>query len=310
MSVPTYDELMLPLLKLAAQGSEEQPIRNLREQLAQQIELTPEERSLKLPSGRQAVFDNRVGWACTHLRKAHLIDSPRRGYIRISLRGREVLAENPPAINDIYLQRFEEYRQFKERTTPDERDRQNTVDTTGTRQPTPDEMIRDAYSILEANLRDDLLDKIKQIDPGAFEWLVLRLLHAMGYGGSIKDVEGVPTGPDGGIDGLIKEDKLGLDAIYIQAKRWDQDKSVGREKIQAFQGALAGVGARKGVFMTTSTFTQQARTYVERLRDSKIVLIDGQQLAQFMIEYDIGVTIHETFHLKRIDEDFFTEAEI
>jgi restriction system protein len=237
-----------------------------------------------------------------------LLESPRRGYIRISPRGQEVLAEQPSAINDIYLQRFEEYRQFKERTIPDERDRQNTVETAKTQQTTPDEMIRDAYSILEASLRDDLLDKIKQMDPGAFEWLVLPLLHAMGYGGSIKDVEGVPSGPDGGIDGLIKEDKLGLDAIYIQAKRWDQDKSVGREKIQAFQGALAGVGARKGVFMTTSSFTQQARTYVERLRDSKIVLIDGQHLAQLMIEHDVGVSIHETFHLKRIDEDFFAEA--
>lgn len=306
--VPTYDELMLPLLQLASQDSEEHPIRELREQLAQQIRLTPEERALKLPSGRQSIFDNRVGWACTHLRKALLLESPRRGYIRISPRGQDVLTEQPSAINDIYLQRFEEYRQFKERTIPDERDRQNTVETAKTQQTTPDEMIRDAYSILEASLRDDLLDKIKQIDPGAFEWLVLRLLHAMGYGGSIKDVEGVPTGPDGGIDGLIKEDKLGLDAIYIQAKRWDQDKSVGREKIQAFQGALAGVGARKGVFMTTSSFTQQARTYVERLRDSKIVLIDGQQLAQLMIEHDVGVSIHETFHLKRIDEDFFTEA--
>ena len=306
--VPTYDELMLPLLQLASQDSEEHPIRELREQLAQHIGLTPEERALKLPSGRQSVFDNRVGWACTHLRKARLLESPRRGHIRIAPRGQEVLAEKPSAINDVYLQRFEEYRQFKERTIPDERDRQNTVETAKTQQTTPDEMIRDAYSILEASLRDDLLDKMKQMDPGAFEWLVLRLLHAMGYGGSIKDVEGVPTGPDGGIDGLIKEDKLGLDAIYIQAKRWDQDKSVGREKIQAFQGALAGVGARKGVFMTTSSFTQQARTYVDRLRDSKIVLIDGQQLAQLMIEHDVGVSIHETFHLKRIDEDFFAEA--
>jgi hypothetical protein len=170
MPVPTYDELMLPLLKLAAQDGAEHPIRDLRVQLAQQIQLTPEERILKLPSGRQSVFDNRVGWACTHLRKAQLIDSPRRGYIRISPRGRKVLAENPHAINDIYLQRFDEYRQFKERTTPDERDRQNTVETAGTKQTTPDEMIRDAHAILEANLRDDLLDKIKQMDPGAFEW--------------------------------------------------------------------------------------------------------------------------------------------
>ena len=267
----------------------------------------------KLPSGRQAVFDNRVGWASTYLRKAKLLERTRRGYVKITPRGTQLLAENPSAIDDHYLQRFNEFREFKERANSEEQDSQKSDDLLSKRtQPvvTPDEVMRNAYSILEATLRDDLLDKIQQMDPAAFEWLVLRLLHTMGYGGSIKDVEGVPSGPDGGIDGLIKEDKLGLEAIYIQAKRWEHSKSVGREKIQAFQGALAGVGARKGVFMTTSSFTKQARTYVERLRDSKIVLIDGQELAQLMIEYDVGVSIHETFHLKRIDEDFFNEAEI
>jgi restriction system protein len=146
-------------------------------------------------------------------------------------------------------------------------------------------------------LRDELLDKVKQIAPASFEGLVLKLLHAMGYGGSLKDVEGVPRGPDGGIDGTIKEDKLGLDVIYIQAKRWEN--SVGREKVQAFQGALAGVGARKGVFPTTSNFTPQAIAYASQLRDSKIILIDGQKLAQLMIEHNIGVSIKDTFHIKR-----------
>jgi len=311
MTLPTYDELMLPLLKLAAQDDQEHPIRELREQLAQQLALTPEQRTIKLPSGRQAVFDNRVGWASTYLRKAKLLERTRRGYVRITQRGRKILAEHPAAIDDYYLQRFSEFKDFKARATSEEQDVQELSLPTKQTQPiTPDEVIRNAYSILEANLRDDLLDKIKQMEPTAFEWLVLRLLHAMGYGGSIKDVEGVPAGPDGGIDGLIKEDKLGLDAIYIQAKRWENDKSVGREKIQAFQGALAGVGARKGVFMTTSSFTKQALTYVERLRDSKIVLIDGQELAQLMIEHDVGVSIHETFNLKRIDEDFFSDADI
>ncbi len=313
MTLPTYDELMLPLLKLAAQGKEEHPIRELREQLAQQLNLTPEQRTVKLPSGRQAVFDNRVGWASTYLRKAKLLERTRRGYVKITPRGAKLLAENPSSIDDHYLQRFSEFKEFKERATAEEADSLKSDESPSKKtQPvvTPDEVIRNAYSILEATLRDDLLDKIQQMDPAAFEWLVLRLLHAMGYGGSIKDVEGVPSGPDGGIDGLIKEDKLGLEAIYIQAKRWENSKSVGREKIQAFQGALAGVGARKGVFMTTSSFTKQARVYVERLRDSKIVLIDGQELAQLMIEYDVGVSIHETFNLKRIDEDFFNEAEI
>lgn len=311
MTLPTYDELMLPLLKLAAQDDQEHPIRALREQLAQQLNLTAEQRKIKLPSGRQAVFDNRVGWASTYLRKANLLKRTRRGYVRITQRGRKILAEDPPAIDDHYLQRFNEFKDFKERAASEEQEVSESSLASKTNQPiTPDEVIRNAYSILEANLRDDLLDKIKQMDPSAFEWLVLSLLHAMGYGGSIKDVEGVPIGPDGGIDGLIKEDKLGLEAIYIQAKRWENDKSVGREKIQAFQGALAGVGARKGVFMTTSSYTKQARTYVERLRDSKIVLVDGQELAQLMIEHDVGVSIHETFHLKRIDEDFFNEADI
>ena len=313
MTLPTYDELMLPLLKLAAQDNQEHPIRELREQLAQQLNLTPKQRTIKLPSGRQAVFDNRVGWASTYLRKAKLLERTRRGYVKITPRGAKLLAENPSAIDDHYLQRFSEFKEFKERATAEEADSpKSDASPSKKTQPvvTPDEVIRNAYSILEATLRDDLLDKIQQMDPAAFEWLVLRLLHAMGYGGSIKDVEGVPSGPDGGIDGLIKEDKLGLEAIYIQAKRWENSKSVGREKIQAFQGALAGVGARKGVFMTTSSFTKQARVYVERLRDSKIVLIDGQELAQLMIEYDVGVSIHETFNLKRIDEDFFNEAEI
>ncbi|MEM9004318.1 MAG: restriction endonuclease, partial [Cyanobacteria bacterium P01_F01_bin.86] len=277
--------------------------------LAHQLNLTPEQRAIKLPSGRQAVFDNRVGWASTYLRKAKLLERTRRGYVQITQRGRDILAQNPPAITDQYLSQFEEFNQFQGRTNTEDQDQPPAIETTKFQQTTPDEVIRNAYAILEANLRDDLLDKIQQMDPGAFEWLVLRLLHAMGYGGSLKDVEGVPRGPDGGIDGLIKEDKLGLDAIYIQAKRWQHGNTVGREKIQAFQGALAGIGARKGVFITTSNFTHNAHTYVERLRDSKIILIDGQKLAQLMIEHDIGVSIQETFYLKRIDEDFFTEAE-
>lgn len=309
MLLPTYDELTLPLLKLAAGNDHEHTVSHLRERLAQQLDLTPEQRAVKLPSGRQAVYDNRVGWATTHLRKAKLLESTRRGYVKITQRGKDVIADNPSIINDPYLQQFEEYQEFTNRATPSEQTTQLNQKNSITPKSTPDERIREAYAVIEANLRDDLIDKIQQMDLGAFEWIVLRLLHAMGYGGSLKDVDGVPRGPDGGIDGLIKEDKLGLDAIYIQAKRWQNGNNVGREKVQAFQGALAGIGARKGVFITTSTFTQNAHTYVERLRDSKIILIDGQKLAQLMIEHDIGVSIQETFHIKRIDADFFTEAE-
>jgi len=304
MPLPTYDQFMLPLLKLAAEDGQVHSVAQLREQLAHRLAITPEQRAIRLPSGRQAIFDNRVGWASTYLRKAGLLSRPKRGYVQITPRGQEVLAQNPAAIDDLYLQRFEDFRQFKERSITEA---QLSTDPTDIPSPTttPEETISKAVGILDAELQDELLDKVKQLTPERFEGLVLKLLHAMGYGGSMKDVEGVPRGPDGGIDGTIKEDKLGLDVIYIQAKRWEN--SVGREKVQAFQGALAGVGARKGVFLTTSTYTQQAIAYASQLRDSKIILIDGQKLAQLMIEHDVGVGIKETLHIKRIDEDFFTE---
>ena len=306
MSLPTYDQFMLPLLKLAAEDGQVHHIAKLREQLAQKLGITLEQQAIRLPSGRQSVFDNRVGWASTYLRKAGLFSRPKRGYVQITPRGREVLASNPTTINDLYLQRFEEFRDFKERSLPEEEISTTSVDTPSPT-TTPEETISKAVGLLDAELRDELLDKVKQIAPASFEGLVLKLLHAMGYGGSLKDVEGVPRGPDGGIDGTIKEDKLGLGVIYIQAKRWDS--SIGREKVQAFQGALAGVGARKGVFLTTSNFTQQAIAYASQLRDSKIILIDGQKLAQLMIEHNVGVSIKDTFHIKRIDEDFFTEVD-
>ncbi|WP_347275982.1 restriction endonuclease [Leptolyngbya sp. FACHB-321] len=306
MTLPTYDQFMLPLLKLAAEAGEIHPIAGLREKLVQQFGITPEQRAVRLPSGQQSVFDNRVGWANTYLRKAGLIERPKRGYVQITQRGREVLAESPTAIDNLYLQRFDEFREFRERSATEE-PLAITPNATPASTTTPEETISKAIGILNAELRDELLDKVKQLTPEHFEGLVLRLLHAMGYGGSLKDVEGVPRGPDGGIDGTIKEDKLGLDVIYIQAKRWEN--SIGREKIQAFQGALAGVGARKGVFITTSSYTQQAIAYAAQLRDSKIILLDGQKLTQFMIEHDVGVSIKETFHLKRLDEDFFTEVD-
>jgi restriction system protein len=305
MELPTYDQFMLPLLKLTAEDGQIHHIAKLREELARQLSITAEQRAIKLPSGRQPIFNNRVGWASTYLRKAGLLSRPKRGYVQITQRGRDVLAENPPAIDDRYLQRFEEFREFNERSVPEEQLPlpPNEIPSS----TTPEETLSKAVGILEAELQDELLDKVKQLSPERFEELVLKLLHAMGYGGSLKDVEGVPRGPDGGIDGTIKEDKLGLDVIYIQAKRWEN--SVGREKVQAFQGALAGVGARKGVFLTTSIFTQQAIAYASQLRDSKIILVDGQKLAQLMIEHDVGVSIKEIFHIKRIDEDFFSDME-
>ncbi len=205
MSLPTYDELILPLLNLAAADGQEHAVGHLRKELAQQLKLTPKQLAKKLPSGRQVVFDNRVGWATTHLRKANLLESTRFGYVKITQQGQDVIAENPSIINASYLKQFEEYRQFTGRAIPVVTDQQSQGDTSITDKSTPDESIRAAYSVIEANLRDDLLDKMQQMDPSDFEWLVLQLLNTMGYGGSIKDVEGVPRGPDGGIDGLIKE---------------------------------------------------------------------------------------------------------
>lgn len=308
--LPTYDELMLPILKLSAEDGKEHAVSELRNRVAHQLQLTPEQRALKLPSGRQATYDNRAGWATTHLRKAKLLESTRRGYVRITPRGQAVVVDNPPAINEAYLLRFEEYQEFSDRAAPTSADKKIADISISATKSTPDERIREAYATIEANLRDDILDKAQNMDSSAFEWLVLKLLHVMGYGGSIEDVEGVPRGPDGGIDGLIKEDKLGLETIYIQAKCWQTGDNVGRKEIQAFAGALAGVGARKGVFITTSGFTKNADAYAQKLVNSKIVLIDGQKLAQLMIKHDVGVSIHETFHIKRIDEDFFTEAEL
>ncbi len=309
-TIPAYTQFMLPLLKLAAEDGSTHPVAQLRKRLAEQLNITSEQQSIRLPSGRQSVFDNRVGWANTYLRKAGLLSRPKRGYVQITARGQEVLAQNPTLIDDFYLQRFEDFREFKERSVPKE-SISITIDNNdtpvNTQISTPEETISKAIGILDAALRDELLDKLRQIEPERFEGLVLRLLHAMGYGGSMRDVEGVPRGPDGGIDGTIKEDKLGLDIIYVQAKRWEN--SVGREKVQAFQGALAGVGARKGVFLTTSTFTQQAITYASQLRDSKIILIDGQKLAQLMIEHDAGVSVKEVLYIKQIDEDFFVETD-
>lgn len=270
VSLPTYDELMMPLLKLAAEDGQEHSVSELRNCVAQKLQLPPEQRAIKLPSGRQATYDNRAGWATTHLRKAKLLESTRRGYVKITSRGRTVVADNPPAINDAYLLRFEEYREFSDRATPTNLEKQIADISGEATKSTPDERIREAYATIEANLRDDILDKAQRMDSSAFEWLVLQLLHAMGYGGSIEDVEGVPRSPDGGIDGLIKEDKLGLETIYIQAKCWQTGDNVGRKEIQAFAGALAGVGARKGVFITTSGFTKNADTYAQRLVNAKL----------------------------------------
>jgi restriction system protein len=305
MAIPDYQSMMLPLLQLAAT----EPGRDFTQQeagnaLAQTFSVTEEERRELLPSGRQATFTNRVGWASTYLRKAGLLESARRGYFKISKRGLDVLAQNPAAINNSFLQQFPEFIEFKAaRSEP----RDNGKDTTeALALQTPEESLEIEYQKIRENLASQLLDRIKQASPAFFERLVVELLVKMGYGGSRSDAgKAVGRSGDGGIDGIIKEDGLGLDVIYIQAKRWDEN-TVGRRDVQQFAGALQGQRASKGIFLTTSRFTNEAQEYVSKI-GSKIVLIDGEQLSQLMIDHNVGVSSSTTYEIKRIDSDYFAE---
>lgn len=302
MTVPDYQSIMLPLLTFAC-DKQEHSLRETIEALADTFGLTPQERTELLPSGRQATFDNRVGWARTYLKKAGLLKSTRRGHYLITDRGLAVLNENPTAISAKFLRRFPEFQEFQndsQKVTANETD----LHKNGSLQ-TPEESIEETFQRLNDSLGDELLQTIKECSPAFFERLVVDLLVTMGYGGTRKDAgQTIGRSGDGGIDGIIKEDRLGLDIIYIQAKRWENP--VGRPEIQKFAGALQGMRARKGVFITTSSFTNEAQDYVSRI-DSKIILIDGRKLAVFMIEHDVGVSPAASYIVKRIDTDYFTD---
>jgi restriction system protein len=292
---------MLPLLRFAADG-EEHSLRETIEALADQFELTDEERRDLLPSGQQATFDNRVGWARTYMKKAGLLESTRRGYYKITDRGTGVIGQNPPEINRVFLMQFPEFVEFQRPRSPDkaEADEQEVNETR-----TPEEGIESAYQRVRQGLAAELLQTVKTLSPAFFERLVIDLLVKMGYGGTRRDAgQAVGRSGDGGIDGIIKEDRLGLDIVYIQAKRWEG--TVGSPEIQKFAGALQGQRARKGIFITTSEFSGAAQEYVSKI-DSKIVLIGGDTLAQLMIDYNIGVAPVASYELKRIDSDYFTE---
>ena len=293
---------MLPLLKLAGDG-EIHHFRPTIEALAKQFQLTDEERKELLPSGKQPTFDNRVGWARTYMAKAGLLESPKRGLFRITERGRKVLAQNLEAIDKQFLEQFPEFNQFQQI-------KHDKVKTTSSSddlkiKETPEEVLESAYQNLRGNLMQELLINIKNCSPEFFERLVVDLLLRMGYGGSRKEAgEAVGRSNDGGIDGIIKEDKLGLDIIYIQAKRWDA--VVGRPEIHKFAGALQGQRANKGIFLTTSGFSREALDYVVSIQN-KIILIDGITLAEMMIDHGVGVTTETVYELKRIDTDYFSE---
>jgi restriction system protein len=290
---------MLPLLKFSGDGKEHS-LREAIDVLAQAFALTDDERRELLPSGRQATFDNRVGWARTYMKKAGLLASTRRAYFQITERGLGLLKENPRQIDTGFLSRYPEFVEFQA-VKPKLSGEKATIIQAETR--TPEEQIEVAYQRVREDITTELAQAVKSCSPAFFEQLVVDLLLKMGYGGTRKDVgQAIGRSGDGGIDGIIKEDRLGLDTVYVQAKHWEG--TVGRPEIQKFVGALAGQKARRGVFITTSDFSDAARQYAESI-DSKIVLIDGQTLAQLMMDFDIGVTVVAEYQLKRVDMDYF-----
>jgi len=307
MAVPDFQSLMLPLLKIADDGSEHNTS-EVVEILAQQFGLSENDQDEMLPSGKQRKFDNRVTWTKTYLQKALILSSTGRSRFRITERGIKILNDNPSSLNVKYLNQFPEFMAFHTVTNAKEG---KTNEASSTSQEivektsqTPQEILEISYQNLRQTLAQELLEQIKNNSPKFFEGLVVDLLVAMGYGGSRKDAgQAIGQVGDGGIDGIIKEDKFGLDAIYLQAKRWEG--TVGGPAVQGFAGALIGKKARKGVFITTSTFSPQARSFASGTENLKIILIDGEQLAQLMIDYDIGVTEESRYIVKKLDLDYF-----
>jgi restriction system protein len=303
MAIPDYQTVMLPLLDFAS-DQKEHSIREAIEKLAEQFNLREAERKELLPSGRQATFDNRVAWARTYMKKAGLVESTRRGHFKITSRGLEALKKKPQAINVKFLQQYPEFVEFRSQSSVQGEE-------LGGPEPqpteeTPIEVIEAAYQTIRSGLASELLEQVMGCSPNFFERLVVDLLVKMGYGGTRKDAgQAVGKSGDEGIDGIINEDRLGLEVVYIQAKRWKD--TVGRPEIQKFVGALQGQNARKGIFITTSSFSSAAIEYVKALQN-KVVLIDGEMLASLMIDNSVGVSLVEAYEVKRVDSDYFSEA--
>lgn len=301
MAVPGFQEITLPLLKFAADGQVHR-MRQARSHLAEVFSLSESEQTEKLPSGRQSRFANRVAWAKVYLDKAGLLNSPARGQFELTERGREVLRDPPERIDIPFMEKFPEFLEFRSRrrertpaATPQASDGEST----------PEEELEQAYERLQAELADELLESIRNLSPSGFEQLVVDVMIALGYGGGKPEAGSITqAGADQGIDGVINEDRLGLEIIYLQAKKWEQP--VGRPEIQKFVGALHGKRARKGVFITTSRFTPDAHEYVSTI-DPKVVLIDGERLSELMVRHGVGVSTVDSLKISRIDSDYFAE---
>jgi restriction system protein len=307
MAVPDYQSLMLPLLKFADEQQSEISTGDAVDALGKRLGLTQDDLKEMLPSGLQSAFVNRVAWASTYMKKAGLLESTRRGYYRITARGKELLGKKPKVVNVKLLKQYPEFLAFQQLkgTRTGEKKESRISAEAGT--ATPSEALENAYENLRDELADELLSRIKKSSPAFFERIVVELLVKMGYGGSRADAgKAIGKTGDGGIDGIIKEDKLGLDIVYIQAKRWDKG-AVGRPEVMQFAGALQAQKANKGILITTSRFTDDARNYVTQI-GSKIVLIDGEQLTQLMIDHDVGVSTVSQYPVKKIDTDYFDEG--
>jgi restriction system protein len=305
MTIPDYQTIMLPLLKLA-EDRQEHSIREAIDHIANLFKLSAEEGRELLPSGQQTIIDNRVGWARTYLKKAGLLETPRRSFLRITDLGAAELAKNLTQIDIRYLEQFPMFVEFRKLRRESLDDNDHILQHVGDAPQTPQELMEDGYQKIRGTLTQEILDLVKQCSPQFFERLVVDLLLKMGYGGSIKDAgQVIGQSGDGGIDGIIKEDKLGLDVIYIQAKRWEN--SVGSKEIRNFVGSLVGQKANKGIFITSSWFTRDAMEYVGTI-GHKVILIDGDLLAQLMIDNDVGVSKVNSYDVKRVDTDYFVEV--
>jgi restriction system protein len=305
MSIPDYQYLMLPVLVACSRG--EVRIGSVVEELADQQNLGPEERNELLPSGKQTVFSNRVHWAKSYLNKAGLVELTRRGHFTITDRGRSVLESRPAHIDNRFLMQFEEFRQFRERSNAQaEETTESSSHPLPHQRQTPDEVMRSAHQQIETALAQEILERVRNAPPDFFERLIVNLLLSMGYGGSRADRSGRTLGRsgDGGVDGVIDQDALGLDRVYIQAKRYAEGNNIGPGAIRDFFGSLDRHKATKGLFVTTSAFSEAARETAEFL-SKRIVLIGGDQLASLMVLHSVGCRIEYTLYIKKIDEEFF-----
>ena len=302
MAIPDYQSLMLPLLRLARDGAE-RPFREAVERLSDEFSLSDDERAELLPSGTVHVFGSRVGWARSYLKQAGLLAAPKRGVFRITAEGIALHATAPARIDNNLLNQYESFRAFRARGRDSEDATSAVPAVEAASEQTPEDAMATAYQRVRKNLETELLEQVKGASPAFFERLVVDLIVAMGYGGSRQDAgRALGRSGDGGIDGIIKEDRLGLDVIYLQAKRWEA--TVGRPEVQKFAGALQGQRAGKGIFITTSGYSREALEYVNVI-STKIILIDGEMLTSLMVDHDVAVTRMGTYELKKIDSDYF-----